>query len=65
MADQLLEKARDLYEGQIVCRTIQPYFPPTNYHLQDFEGQKLAEFLATALLAAAGVRPFHVTIKQH
>ena len=38
MADQLLEKVRDVVEGQI-----------------DFEGQKLAEFLSTALLAVVGV----------
>jgi signal peptidase complex subunit 1 len=38
MADQLLEKARDVAEGQI-----------------DFEGQKLAELLSTALLAIVGV----------
>jgi hypothetical protein len=38
MADQLLEKARNVAEGQI-----------------DFEGQKLAELLSTALLAIVGV----------
>jgi signal peptidase complex subunit 1 len=38
MADQLLEKVRDIAEGQI-----------------DFEGQKLAEFLSTLLLAMVGV----------
>jgi len=37
MADQLLEQARELFEGQI-----------------DFEGQRLAEFLTTALLAIVG-----------
>jgi len=37
MADQLIEKARELAEGQI-----------------DFEGQRLAELLATALLALVG-----------
>ncbi|KAI1375743.1 SPC12-domain-containing protein [Hypoxylon crocopeplum] len=37
MADQLLEQARDVVDGQI-----------------DFEGQKLAESLATALLGVVG-----------
>ncbi|KAG9249201.1 microsomal signal peptidase 12kDa subunit [Calycina marina] len=41
MADQLLENARDLFEGQI-----------------DFEGQRLAEFLATVLLSIVGVVSF-------
>ncbi|KAL1614386.1 hypothetical protein SLS54_009813 [Diplodia seriata] len=40
MADDLLEKARDLFEGQI-----------------DFDGQRLAELLTTALLTTAGVSP--------
>jgi signal peptidase complex subunit 1 len=39
MADQILDKVREVAEGQI-----------------DFEGQRLAEFLATALLAIVGVR---------
>ncbi|KUJ11775.1 microsomal signal peptidase 12kDa subunit [Mollisia scopiformis] len=43
MADQILEQARELFEGQI-----------------DFEGQKLAEFLATALLATVGAISFIV-----
>jgi len=37
MADQVLEKVREVAEGQI-----------------DFEGQRLSEFLATAILATAG-----------
>ncbi|KAK3079802.1 hypothetical protein LTS18_003874 [Coniosporium uncinatum] len=41
MADQLLEQARELLEGQI-----------------DFEGQKLAELLSTALLSTVGVIAF-------
>jgi len=41
MADQILDKARELAEGQI-----------------DFEGQKTAEFLATALLAIDGTIAF-------
>lgn len=43
MADQLLDKVRELAEGQI-----------------DFEGQRLAEWLATALLAAVGAVSFLV-----
>ncbi|CZR59996.1 related to microsomal signal peptidase 12 kDa subunit [Phialocephala subalpina] len=43
MADQLLEQARELFEGQI-----------------DFEGQRLTEFGATALLAIAGAISFIV-----
>ncbi|KFX99709.1 hypothetical protein O988_00839 [Pseudogymnoascus sp. VKM F-3808] len=43
MADQILEKVRDLAEGQI-----------------DFEGQRLAELLATVLLAVAGAIAFVV-----
>ncbi|EPE29914.1 hypothetical protein GLAREA_01074 [Glarea lozoyensis ATCC 20868] len=41
MADQILDKARDIAEGQI-----------------DFEGQRFAEFLATALLSLFGVIAF-------
>jgi len=43
MADQLLDKVREVAEGQI-----------------DFEGQRLAEFLATAMLATAGAIAFLV-----
>ncbi|KAB2578893.1 putative microsomal signal peptidase 12kda subunit protein [Lasiodiplodia theobromae] len=43
MADELLEKARDLVEGQI-----------------DFDGQRLAELLTTALLTTAGIVAFVV-----
>ncbi|KAF8851130.1 SPC12-domain-containing protein [Acephala macrosclerotiorum] len=43
MADQLLEQARELFDGQI-----------------DFEGQRLAEFGATALLTIAGAISFIV-----
>ncbi|KAL3425786.1 microsomal signal peptidase 12 kDa subunit [Phlyctema vagabunda] len=43
MADQLIEQARELAEGQI-----------------DFEGQRLAEFLATALLATTGAISFFI-----
>ncbi|KAK6584553.1 hypothetical protein PZA11_002777 [Diplocarpon coronariae] len=44
MADQILEQLRDLAEGQI----------------QDFEGQRLAEWLSTALLATSGAIAFIV-----
>ncbi|KAH8821580.1 microsomal signal peptidase 12 kDa subunit-domain-containing protein [Xylogone sp. PMI_703] len=43
MADQLLERVREIAEGQI-----------------DFEGQKLAELLATALLTIVGAVSFIV-----
>jgi len=43
MADQLLEQARETFEGQI-----------------DFEGQRLAEFMATALLSTVGAISFLV-----
>jgi len=43
MADQMLEQAREIFEGQI-----------------DFEGQRLAEFLTTALLVTAGAISFIV-----
>jgi len=43
MADQTLERIRDVAEGQI-----------------DFEGQKLSEFLATAVLVVAGTTAFIV-----
>jgi len=41
MAEELLDKVRDLVEGQI-----------------DFDGQRLAELLFTALLSTAGVIAF-------
>ncbi|KFY68470.1 hypothetical protein V496_01092 [Pseudogymnoascus sp. VKM F-4515 (FW-2607)] len=41
MADQILEKVRDVAEGQI-----------------DFEGQRLAELLATVVLAVVGAIAF-------
>ncbi|KAK8220966.1 microsomal signal peptidase 12 kDa subunit-domain-containing protein [Phyllosticta capitalensis] len=43
MADALLDKARDVFEGQI-----------------DFDGQRLAELLTTALLTTAGIVAFLV-----
>ncbi|MCJ1300090.1 hypothetical protein MMC08_002884 [Hypocenomyce scalaris] len=43
MADELLKKAQDLFEGQI-----------------DFEGQRLAELIATILLTATGLFAFLV-----
>jgi len=60
MADQILEQVRELAEGQIVSIA---YFSILfnailliRTNPQDFEGQKLSEFLATALLATVGVR---------
>lgn len=43
MADNLLDKARNVFEGQI-----------------DFDGQRLAELLTTALLTTAGLVAFLV-----
>ncbi|KAJ1335276.1 microsomal signal peptidase 12-like protein [Microdochium nivale] len=43
MAEELLDKARELADGQI-----------------DFEGQKLAELLTTAVLSAVGLVAFAV-----
>ncbi len=56
MADQLLEQVREYAEGQIVSSAPPvPNNSKTNMDSQDFEGQKLAELMATALLATAGV----------
>ena len=54
MADQLLERVRDAAEGQIVCSSVFHSILFTNL-VQDFEGQRLAEILATAFLAIVGV----------
>jgi hypothetical protein len=66
MADQILEKVRDLAEGQIVCDPSEPPGRPPILECcanipQDFEGQRLAELLATVLLAVAGVRDSQLT----
>jgi hypothetical protein len=58
MADELLEKLRDLWDGPIVSRV--PRTPSMlslvlTIVLQDFEGQKLAELLTTVLLSVVGV----------
>jgi hypothetical protein len=55
MADQLLDKARELAEGQIVRETASISNVSNSNTWQDFEGQRLAEWLATALLATVGV----------
>lgn len=60
MADQILDQVRDLAEGQIVSATRRLY---QNHNVlmsaspQDFEGQKLADLLATLVLSASGVSP--------
>lgn len=62
--DALLDRARDIYEGEIVSlppTTPTPTpIPHTNSHLppQDFRGQSLADFLTTFLLVATGVVAF-------
>lgn len=58
MADQILDQVRDLAEGQIVSAARRLY--PNHVALmsaspQDFEGQKLADLLATLVLSASGV----------
>jgi hypothetical protein len=55
MADQLLDKVRELAEGQTVSKTAPISNVSNSNTCQDFEGQRLAEWLATALLAAVGV----------
>ncbi|KAK9772653.1 putative Microsomal signal peptidase 12kDa subunit [Seiridium cardinale] len=66
MAEQLLDQVRDVVDGQIVrCPCLYTIIGshealPTNWILQDFEGQKLAELLATVLLASVGVVSFLV-----
>ncbi|KAF2457153.1 microsomal signal peptidase 12 kDa subunit-domain-containing protein [Lineolata rhizophorae] len=61
MADAVLEKARDLFEGQIVSTP-----PPGDGHAglmaasQDFEGQRLAELITTVVLTLTGIAAFLV-----
>ncbi|KAL4725598.1 hypothetical protein ACLX1H_007747 [Fusarium chlamydosporum] len=55
MADQALDQIRDIVDGQIVHD-----FPSLNYLINDFEGQKLVEMLATALLIVSGLISFVV-----
>lgn len=63
MAEQLLEQVRDIVDGQIVRHlpnsyqsTIASEFLANLVpYVQDFEGQKLAEILATVLLCVVGV----------
>ncbi|TVY87401.1 Signal peptidase complex subunit [Lachnellula willkommii] len=59
MADQLLEQVREAAEGQIVSCKPCACSKEANFR-KDFEGQKLAELLATILLAAVGVISFVV-----
>jgi signal peptidase complex subunit 1 len=55
--DALLDRARDIYEGEIVSPT-QPATPQINSLIvptQDFSGQSLADFLTTFLLVATSI----------
>lgn len=55
MADQLLKKVQDLFEGQIVIRLASLMSVQTANETKDFEGQKEAELISTCLLAFFGV----------
>lgn len=55
MADQLLKKVQDLFEGQIVIRLASSASGQTANETKDFEGQKEAEIISTCLLAFFGV----------
>ena len=61
--DQILEQARSIYEGEIVCPpkavSNQPQLAIT-YDLQDFAGQRLAEQISTVLLCISGALAFLV-----
>ena len=60
MAEELLEKARDILDGQIVgyCSVLLSS-PPALTESQDFEGQRLADYLTAALLSISGVSQPH------
>ncbi|KAM3071918.1 hypothetical protein ACMFMG_008383 [Clarireedia jacksonii] len=69
MADQILDQVRELAEGQIVRRIVHNSFiqaalkwecNANSSSIQDFEGQRLAEFLSTALLSIVGAVAFFV-----
>lgn len=57
MADELLQQAQEVLEGQIVglCPALRFFFE-TDLCVQDFEGQKQTELISTVLLAVSGVR---------
>jgi hypothetical protein len=55
MSEQLLEQVREAAEGQIVGGLLLHNIIFGSY-VQDFEGQRVAELLTTALLGATGVR---------
>lgn len=55
MADQLLKRVQDLFEGQIVIRLASSTSVQTANETKDFEGQKEAEIISTCLLAFFGV----------
>lgn len=69
MAEEILDRLRDVVDGQIV-RTASSrshslrYKWLTCWFLQDFEGQKQVERLATVLLSVVGVRTAHPVILQ-
>lgn len=56
MADQLLQQAQDLFEGQIVSYLSLFFGRPLIEGCQDFEGQKLTELFSTIILVLTGVR---------
>ena len=56
MADQLLQQAQDLFEGQIVCSAFPNGIVFADQSYQDFEGQRLTELLSTVILTVTGVR---------
>ncbi|KAI9704686.1 MAG: hypothetical protein M1820_005434 [Bogoriella megaspora] len=62
MAEQLLDQAQELFEGQIVFTPAIHVFGKWGnlQGLQDFEGQRLVELLTTGILSAVGVIAFIV-----
>ncbi|KAL8675890.1 MAG: hypothetical protein Q9186_007524 [Xanthomendoza sp. 1 TL-2023] len=67
MAEQLLQQAQDLLEGQIVRLASQLFDPPnlSNEGLQDFEGQRLTELFSTIILAITGFLAFALGFTQN
>lgn len=58
MAEEMLDKVRDALDGQIVCSLPIASIsmgPRLRSMIQDFEGQKMAELLATVLLSVTSV----------
>lgn len=57
MADQLIQQAQDIFEGQIVRTTSSlRRVGPNEGTTQDFEGQKLAEKFSNIILTITAVR---------